>query len=158
MLLPPFTTRNFTMKLFFSSPAPKFNTWLTVCALGASLFGFPMATLAQDTLVAPSTQGVLHASQPKIYVNHTTWKVEPANSGQKRDYHPVPWEFFPNGTARSGNLWQGTWQIETNDTIRVSIQMNDSSRATDTFLVKFKNSSKFTAYKNGSPYRYGVRQ
>jgi hypothetical protein len=145
------------MKSYFSAPAPKFNTWLTVCALGASLLGLPIAALAQDALVVPSTQGVLQASQPKIYVNHTTWKVEPANSGQKRDYAPVPWEFLPNGTARSGNLWQGTWHLETNDTIRVSIQMNGSG-ATDTFLVKFKNSSKFTAYKNGTPYRYGVRQ
>jgi hypothetical protein len=144
------------MKLF-SSSALKFNTWLTVCTLGVTLLGLPMAALAQDSLVAPSNQGVLQASHPKVYVNHTTWKVEPANSGQKRDYHPVPWEFFPNGTARSGHLWQGNWRIETNDTIRVSIRMNGSA-VTDTFLVKFKNSSKFTAYKNGSVYRYGVRQ
>ncbi len=146
------------MKTVFSAAMLKFNTWMSVCALGVTLLGLSGAAIAQDVLVAPSAQGVLHASQPKIYVNHTTWKVEPANSGQKHDYHPVPWEFFSDGTVRSGNLWQGKWQIETNDTIRVSIRMNDRSATTDTFLVKFKNSSKFTAYKNGSPYRYGVRQ
>lgn len=145
------------MRALFSSPVSKLSIWMTVGMLGAALLGLPMTAVAQEAASNSTNVEAYHSSHHKIYVNYTAWKVEYAENGRNGDYHPVPWMFYPDGTVRSGNLWQGKWQIETNDTIRVSIIMNGSG-VTDTFLVKFKNSSKFTAYKNGSPYRYGVRQ
>lgn len=145
------------MKAFFSSPAPKFNRWMSVGALGVTLLGFPVMAVAQDTSAIASTQSATHRRSAKIYVNHTQWRVEYAENGRNRDYHPVPWVFSPDGTVRAGNLWRGFWRIKSNDTISVSITMNDNS-TTDRFDVKFINSSKFTAYKNGHAYRYGVRQ
>jgi hypothetical protein len=146
------------MKSCFSSANSKFSAWMSVCVLGLTLVGLPATAFAQDALVVPSTQSILHASRSKIYVKHTTWLVEYAQNGHNGNYHPVPWIFSPDGTVRSGHLWQGTWERETNDTIRVAIQMNDYSGTAEEFLVKFTSPSKFTAYKYGQPYRYGVRQ
>lgn len=145
------------MKPFFSSPVPKFNKWMSVCALGVTLLGIPVAAVAQEACVITSARSVVCGRPAKLYVNNTQWRVEDAENGRNRDYHPVPWLFLPDGTVRSGNLWRGVWQIESNDTISVAIRMNDSS-ATDQFSVKFVSPSEFTAFKNGRPYRYGVRQ
>lgn len=138
------------------SLAPKFNQVLTVCALGVTLLGLPMATVAQDaTSNSSGNVEALHSSKKKIYVDHTKWMVEPANNGRKHDYFPEPWVFMPDGTVRSAHLWRGTWHKQSHDTISVRIHMRDHSQ--DHFIVKFKNPFKFTAYKNGHAYRYGVR-
>ncbi|MFB2935134.1 hypothetical protein ACE1B6_07625 [Aerosakkonemataceae cyanobacterium BLCC-F154] len=151
------------MKAFFSSPAPNFKRWMTLCTLGVTLLvGLPLAAVAQDAVI-PSTRGGSHDSHDshrnhkKIFVNHTKWMVKYAESGRKGNYHPVPWVFSPNGTVRAGNLWQGVWHRKSKDTIRVVIRMNNSS-ATDRFDVQFTSSSEFTAYKNGRVYRYAVRK
>ena len=156
------------MKPFFSSPAPKFNKWMTVCALGVTLLGLPMTAVAQDAVAqdAVTQDGSSSSSvmtldkgaghRRKLYVNNTQWMVEYAENGRNGDYHPVPWSFLPNGTVRAGNLWQGVWRVKSNDTISVAIRMNGSS-AMDQFDVKFISRSEFTAYKNGHAYRYGVR-
>ncbi|MBE9229320.1 hypothetical protein IQ264_28345 [Phormidium sp. LEGE 05292] len=152
------------MKALFSSPAPNFKRWMTLCTLGVTLLSVPVTAFAQDA-VMPSSRGDSHGSHDshdshnshkKIYVNHTKWMVKYANNGP---FHPVPWEFSPDGTVRAGNLWQGEWQKKKNskDTIKVVIRMNNSS-ATDEFNVQFTSSSNFTAYKNGQAYRFAVRQ
>ncbi len=150
------------MKLFFSSPAPKFKTWITVCALGVTLLGLPVATVAQDAWDASVDTSSIRSAENKgrsrIYVNQTRWMVEYAENGRNGDYHPVPWLFSADGTVRAGNLWRGVWQAKSNDTISVVILMNDSSSAADRFDVKFTSRSAFTAYKNGSAYRYAVRR
>jgi hypothetical protein len=151
------------MKAFFSSPAPKFNKWMTVFSLGVTLLGLPVTAFAQD--FAPdfasdaetqSASGFSHQRHGKIYVNHTKWMVKYAENGRNGNYHPVPWEFSPNGTVRAGNLWQGVWHRKSKDTVRVVIRMTGSS-TTDQFDVQFTNSSRFTAYKNGQAYRFAVR-
>lgn len=149
------------MKAFFSSPAPKFNQWMTVFSLGVTLLGLPVTALAQDfapdtDTAIPSTESVSvsHQKHGRIHVNHTKWMVKYADNGQ---YHPVPWVFSPNGTVRAGNLWQGEWHRKSKDTIRVFIRMNNSS-TTDKFDVQFTSSSKFTAYKNGQAYRFAIRK
>lgn len=150
------------MKLFFSSPVPKFNKLMTLCILGITLLGLPMTAVAQDA-VMPSSRGDSHGShnshrtQRKIYVNHTKWMVKYAENGHHGNYHPVPWLFSPNGTVSAGNLWSGVWQRKSHNKISVFIKMNDSS-ATDKFEVKFISPSEFTAFKNGQPYRYAVRK
>jgi hypothetical protein len=149
--------RIFTMKPFFSSPVPKFSKWMTVCALGVTLLGLPATVVAQEASVITSAGSAVSKRHSKIYVHHTQWLVEYAENGRNGDYHAVPWLFLPDGTVRSGNLWRGVWQIKSNDTISVTIRMNDSS-ATDQFDVKFNSRSEFTAFKNGHAYRYGVRR
>lgn len=155
------------MKRFFSSPAPKFNKWMTVCALGVTLLGLPMTAVAQDAVAQDgvtqdgSSSSVMTSDKGagrgrKLYVNNTQWMVEIADNGRNGDYHPVPWSFSPDGTVHAGNLWQGVWRVKSNNTISVTIRMNGSS-AIDQFDVKFISSSEFTAYKNGHAYRYGVR-
>ena len=144
------------MKPIFSSPVPKFSKWMTVCALGVTLLGLPATAIAHEACVITSTRNVACGTLAQLYVNNTQWKVEFAENGRNGDYHAVPWLFLPDGTVSSGNLWQGVWQIKSNDTISVTIRMNDSS-ATDQFDVKFNSPSQFTAFKNGRPYRYGVR-
>ena len=123
------------MKAFFSSPAPKFKKWMTLCTLGVTLLvGLPVTAVAQDA-VMPSTRGGSHDSHDshdshrnhkKIFVNHTKWMVKYAENGRNDNYHPVPWEFSPNGTVRAGNLWQGEWHKKSKDTIRVVIRMIDT--------------------------------
>lgn len=147
------------MKAFFSSPAPKFNKWMTVFSLGVTLLGIPVTAFAQDfaqDAAIQSDSSASHQKHGKIYVNHTKWRVQYLENG---NFHPVPWEFSPNGTVRAGNLWQGEWSRKKNskDTIKVVIRMNNSS-ATDEFSVKFTSSSEFTAYKNGQAYRFAIRQ
>lgn len=141
------------MKLLSSS---KFSQALAVCALGVSLSGLPTTVVAQDSIGTLASVEASHSSRAKIYVHHTAWMVEPANNGRKQDYHPEPWVFMPDGTVRSGHLWHGTWHKISKDTISVHIQMQDRSQ--DQFIVQFMNPFKFTAYKNGSAYRYGVRK
>jgi hypothetical protein len=142
----------FTMKpgLFFS----QFNRVFVACTLGATLVGLPATVVAQDS-VSTSVEAA-HSSHRKIYVHHTEWMVQSVHHGHKQDYHPVPWLFMPDGTARSGHLWHGTWYKKSKNTINVSIQMRD--RSTDEFVVKFTSPTRFVAYKNGHAYRYGARK
>lgn len=156
------------MKAFFSSPAPNFKRWMTLCTLGVTLLGLPVTAGAQDAVMR-STRGDSDSLQDshdshrtqrnhkKIYVNHTKWMVKYAENGRNGNYHPVPWVFSPNGTVRAGNLWEGVWHKKSKDTVRVVIRMTGSS-TTDQFDVQFTSSSKFTAYKNGQAYRYALRK
>lgn len=136
--------------------APKFNQLLTISLLGLTLLGQPIKTFAQDVESNTASVEAAHSSHRKIYVNYTKWMVEPANNGRRHDYHPVPWVFRPDGSVYSGNLWHGNWQFRTKDTIHVVIYYPNHTQ--EDFVVKFTNPYKFTAYKNGSAYRYAVRQ
>ena len=79
-------------------------------------------------------------------VDETAWIV---------NHHPVPWVFHRNGTVEAGTLWSGTWQ-ERPDGVVVSITYQG---VRDEFLVVFgPDGQSFVAYKNGQPYRHGVRQ
>ncbi len=134
------------------------KTWLTGCAFGVTLLGgLPLTALAQDATILNQPETIASASHARIYVNHTKWLVEYAENGRNGDYHAVPWLFLPNGTVRAGTLWQGTWQVQSPDTIRVVLRMNDSG-AMDQFDVTFNSPFEFTAYKDGHAYRYAVRQ
>lgn len=146
------------MKPFIAAHLTKLSTCLMLGALGVSLVGLPTVTVAQDAVGTSESVHALHSSRRKIYVDHTKWLVEPAKNGHKHDYHSEPWVFSPDGTAHSGHLWHGTWHMKSHDTITVVLRMNDRSGALDQFDVKFKSPSKFTAYKHGRAYRYGVRQ
>lgn len=143
------------MKAPFSSPVSKLSTWMTVGVLGVTLLGLPMTAVAQRAASNSTNVQPSHTSHRKIYVHHTNWKVEPANSGRKHDYAILPWVFSPDGTVYSGDLWSGHWHYLEPGKIRVNLTMNDGSR--DQFIVKFTSPHNFTAYKNGRDYRYGVR-
>jgi hypothetical protein len=145
------------MKALFSSPVCKLSIWMTVGMLGASLLSLPMTAVAQEAASNSTNVDAAHySSHRKIYVRYTSWQVEPARSGRRHDYAPLPWVFSPDGTVHSGDLWSGHWHYLEKGKVRVSLTMNDGSR--DQFIVKFTSPYEFTAYKNGSPYRYGVRQ
>ncbi len=143
------------MKAPFSSPATQFVMSLTAGALGLTLLGLPLTATAQQSASNSNTVEAAHTTHRRIYVHHTTWKVEPANSGRKHDYAPVPWVFMPDGSVYSGDLWSGHWDYLEKGKISVNLTMNDGSQ--DSFIVKFTSPHTFTAYKQGRNYRYGVR-
>jgi hypothetical protein len=78
-------------------------------------------------------------------VNETHWTV---------NNHPVPWVFHADGRVDAKGLWQGTWkQVSGGYTVTIVHQ-----GVSDSFLIKFSDDGKsFTAYKNNSVYRSGVR-
>jgi len=143
------------MKRFTFAPLPQLATWMTVGALGVTLLGLPMTAVAQKAATNSINVEAAHASHRKIYVHYTNWKVEPANSGRKHNYATLPWVFSPDGTVHSGDVWSGHWHYLEKGKISVSLTMNDGSK--DSFIVKFKSPHKFTAFKHGRAYRYGVR-
>ena len=143
------------MKALLSSPVSKLSLWMTVSALGVTLLGFPLTAFAQKEAMNSTNVEAAHSSHRRIYVHHTQWKVEPANSGRKHDYAPLPWVFTADGSVYSGDLWSGHWHYLEKGKISVSLTMNDGSK--DSFIVKFISPYKFTAYKHGRNYRYGVR-
>ena len=143
------------MKALFSSPVSKVSLWMTIGVLGVILSSLPLTAVAQKAASTSTNVEAAHSTHRRIYVHHTNWKVEPANSGRKHDYAPLPWVFAPDGTVYSGDLWSGHWHYLEKGKISVSLTMNDGSR--DQFIVKFTSPHKFTAYKHGRDYRYGVR-
>lgn len=145
------------MKPFISFPVPKLNKWMTSCVLSTTLLGLPMTAVAQEftTCVMTTDSSVVCGTHTFLQVGNTSWLVETAENGRNSDFHEVPWVFSQNGTVRAGDLWQGSWQVESEDTISVTIRMNGSS-VTDQFTVRFHGSTNFTAYKNGRAYRYGI--
>lgn len=143
------------MKTLLSSPAAKLVMGMTAGALGLTLLGLPLTALAQQSASSSTNVEAAHTSHRRIYVHNTNWKVEPANSGREHDYAPVPWVFSPDGSVYSGDLWSGHWHYLEKGKISVSLTMKDGSQ--DSFIVKFTSPHKFTAYKHGRDYRYGVR-
>jgi WSC domain len=106
---------------------------------------------------SPTHQGS-SASTPIKHVNlHGQWQVEDAANGKNKDYHAIPWSFTSERTVYAQGYWRGLW--EPLDLYRIKVVLMDKNANTDTFVISFsKNGTEFTAFKNGKPYRYGIRK
>lgn len=87
-------------------------------------------------------------------VNNTSWDVTLMdNNGNIAPFHHVPWDFFANGTLRSGDLWKAKWKKAGCDKVHVTLYHRGGG--TDVFDVLFVTSQRLIAVKNNRLYRYG---
>jgi len=85
----------------------------------------------------------------------TQWSAGAIDKGVRISPHHAPWVFHENGVIEAPGYWKGTWTSTPEGYLITLVHQG----VKDTFLVKFSaDKREFTAFKNGVPYRYGIRK
>jgi hypothetical protein len=97
---------------------------------------------SQTAPVGPSIEGL--------------WQVEDATDGRNYNYWSTPWEFLPDGTVHSGEMWAGIWERRDNGSYWMQI-LSHGEVVDEYILVMNRDHRFFAARQDGIDQHYGDR-